>query len=188
MHPPGTGSRRHDFGLSEEGPKQEWSSREAKESVLKITTRQNTVIEVDEKAIITFPEGLVGFEEYKRYALYSIADEEPFHRIQYLEAEEIGFVVIDPLLVMPDYDFEVDDETIELLKIDRPESLQLFAIVTVSSDYSRMTANLLAPILVNRDTSMARQIVLQDTAYTTRHNIFAGGDETDEAQKEAENG
>lgn len=152
---------------------------------MKITTRQNTVIEVDEKDILTFPEGLVGFEEYKRYGLYSVADEEPFFRLQYLKAEEVGFVVIDPLLVMPDYDFEVDNDTIELLGIERPESLQLFAIVTVHSDFHRMTANLLAPILVNRDTSLARQVVLQDTPYTTRHPIFADGSEP---VKEADNG
>lgn len=153
---------------------------------MKITTRQNTVIEIDEKDVLTFPEGLVGFEEYKRYGLYSVAEEEPFFRLQYLKAEEVGFVVVDPLLIMPDYDFEVDNDTIELLGIETPESLQLFSIVTVHSDFRRMTANLLAPILVNRDNRMARQIVLQDTPYTTRHPVFGEVEEPD--REEAGNG
>lgn len=139
---------------------------------MKITTRQKTEIEVDEKNILTFPEGVVGFEEYQTYALIEVEDEEPFVRLQCSNIPEVAFVLIDPLLFYPEYDFEVEDNIVELLSIEKVEDIQLYTIVTVYSDHTKMTANMLAPILVNKTNRKSCQLILRGTDYLTRHPIF----------------
>lgn len=144
---------------------------------MKITTRQKTEIEVNDKDIITFPEGVVGFEEHQTYALIHVEDEDPFVRLQCADASEVAFVLIDPLLFYPNYDFEVEDNTIDLLEIDKVEDLQLYTIVTVYSDHTKMTANLLAPILLNMANNKACQLILQGMDYSTRQPIFETNEE-----------
>lgn len=152
---------------------------------MKITTRQQMEIEVEEKDLITFPVGVVGFEECKRYALTSLPEEDPFVRLQSIESPDTAFVLVNPLLFSPDYDFEVNDDIIELVGIVDPEDLQLFVIVTVHTEYTKMTGNLLAPILINGRNRKACQLILQGTDYSTRHRIF---DDSEDEGKEADNG
>ncbi len=139
---------------------------------MKITTRQQQVIEVAAKDLITFPVGVVGFEEYKEYALISLEEEEPFHRLQSVDSTGTAFVLVNPLLFRPDYDFEVGDDVVKLLKLDKPENIRLFVVVTVHSDYTKMTGNLLAPVLLNTENNTACQMILQSNDYSTRHRIF----------------
>lgn len=144
---------------------------------MKITTRMNKTIEVREKDIVTLPEGVVGFEEYQRYVFLANPEEEPFIWLQCVDQPEVAFVLIDPMVIDSNYDFEVDDDTIELLDLSDPKNIRLYAIVTVKPDPSKMTANLLAPILLNKANQRARQLVLHQSTFSTRHPIFGGSPE-----------
>lgn len=140
---------------------------------MKIATRHFGEIEVNEKDILFFPEGVIGFEANERYALISIPEEEPFQWLQCIDDPQLSFIVVDPLFFYPGYDFDVGDDTIELIDIDDPKDLHLFVIATIQNEFMKMTANLLAPILLNTTNNKARQLVLAASKYTTRHRIFA---------------
>lgn len=141
---------------------------------MKIRTRHFKEIEVANDALLTFPEGIVGFEAQHAYATLKREEEQPFEWLQSVEDEGVAFVVVDPLLFLATYDFEVDDETIALLKISDPAQIRLLTIVTLHSDFKKMTANLLAPIIINTESRLARQIILNNTGYTTAHPVFPG--------------
>ncbi len=154
----------------------------SKENVLKIISAHFGQIEVEENELITFPEGVVGFEKYERFVLLSNPEEEPFQWLQSVDDPDVAFVLIEPLLVRQDYDFEVDDETIQLLDIQDPGQLRLFVIVTMHSDFSKITGNLLAPILLNLTNRRAHQIIIQNSSYSLREPLFT------ESEGEAQNG
>ena len=61
------------------------------------TTRFGTV-DLDEKRIITFPAGLLGFSSFKSFALLQPDDEGVFFWLQSLDSPELAFVVTDPTL------------------------------------------------------------------------------------------
>src|SRR5438105_5040059 len=63
---------------------------------MNVQTTRFGVVNLDEKRIITFPAGLLGFSSYKSFALLQPDDEGVFYWLQSLEAPELAFVVTDP--------------------------------------------------------------------------------------------
>ena len=128
--------------------------------------------EVAADRVIEFPEGLPGFERYKAYALFSDPDSEPFQWLLSTESDRLGFVVINPVMLWPDYEPKISREDLRSLGISGPEEVMLLSIVTLSDNPQDVTANLSGPILVNSATRKSRQLALLDDRYTTKHKIM----------------
>lgn len=124
---------------------------------------------------ITFKDGIPGLEEYKSYQIEINGDEEnPFYILQSLEEPELSFVIMDPFIVEPNYDFELTDSTVEKLEINDVKDISVYTMVTIpENDYKNMTTNLLGPIIINTKNKLAKQIVLSETNYKTKHKIIA---------------
>jgi flagellar assembly factor FliW len=60
-----------------------------------------------------------------------------------------------------------------LLELKDPGSALVLAMVTVESDPKNTTANLLAPIVINMDNLVGRQVILEDS-YPVRFRIWEG--------------
>ncbi len=127
---------------------------------------------------ITFKDGIPGFEEYKLYQIELNEDtENPFHKLQSLEEPELSFTIMDPFTVKKDYDFNLTDSTIAKLEIKDPEDIAVYSMVTIpDGDYKNMTTNLLAPIVINANNKLAKQIILSETDYSTKHKIVESGE------------
>ena len=113
--------------------------------------------------------GLMGFEETLEYMLKPIPDNPHFF---WLEGNGgPSFILTRPQIFFQDYQVEIPGED---LKDMFPEEgdIQVYSIVTVPDKLMDMTANLLAPLLVNEKKGLARQVVLQESSYTTRHYLF----------------
>jgi flagellar assembly factor FliW len=114
---------------------------------------------------VTFAGGLPGFDHLRRFVIEPMpGDLAPFCRLRAVEPEGVEFIVVPPGLVFPDYRVEVDAETVERLEL-RSEDTVVLAIVTLSDEGSAPTANLLGPIVVNRRTQAAAQVVLHGSGY-----------------------
>lgn len=109
--------------------------------------------EYDENDIITFSEGLIGLPQIRRAVVVSMSEFEPFCWLAPLDSEETRFVVVDPTEVFEGYQPASAGNT------------QAYAIVTVSSDWTKTTINLRAPILVDKETRDASQQILTDSPY-----------------------
>lgn len=130
-------------------------------------------LEFAEEKIFTFDHGLIAFEHMKRYILIENKDpENPLWWLQSADDPELVFVVINPFSFRPDFDFELSQEDVEELGIEKPEDVAVFAITVVPKDIRKMTANLLAPVVFNARLKKGKQIVLQDKQYSTRHLIL----------------
>lgn len=132
-------------------------------------------VSVDPASVVTFPRGLPGFEGLRRFGLVEVEEEAPFARLLSLEEPRVGFVILDPLLVWADYAPPIGDEDLRGLGIEREEQLALYCVVTLNPEPTRVTANLKGPICINAQTMQARQLILVDDRYHTKHPLMGEG-------------
>jgi flagellar assembly factor FliW len=136
-----------------------------------ISTKAFGDIEIDDRQVLSFPHGIIGFEQFKQYALMDAA-QQPFFWLQSLDVAEIAFVLISPHIFRPDYTPDAAPEDMEDLCLEDPADLLVFAIVTIPENQNRMTANLQGPILVNRKTRTGRQSISLNPAWQLKHLIM----------------
>ena len=139
---------------------------------MKVKTTRFGEIDVPEGEVVHLPSGLIGFPELKQYVLLDHEKESPFKWFQSLEDGAIAFVLIDPLLFNPEYVAEVADAELAELDVQTEEDLVISVIVTVPSNPQNMTANLKAPLIFNLKNRRGKQVILNTSSYTTRHNIM----------------
>lgn len=132
-------------------------------------------LEVDEKDFLRFPEGLPGFADQRAFVFLPYGPESPFAFLQSVTDPDLVFLLVEPFAFFADYQFEIDDTFARRLGLSEKTPPQIFTIVTVPEKPEEMTANLLAPVVVNPRKGMALQIVLEKAPYTTRHRLFPHG-------------
>lgn len=136
---------------------------------MNVQTTRFGVVDLDERRIITFPAGLLGFSSYKSFALLQPDDEGVFFWLQSLESPELAFVVTDPTMWVSGFEASIRREQMDELGLDKLENAQVFVIV---NKYGQsLTANLQGPLVINLLNQKAMQLVLADKRWTTRHEI-----------------
>jgi len=140
---------------------------------LKVPTSRFGTIDIPEDQVIYVPLGLIGFPNQKRYALLEHRKGSPFSWFQAVDDEDLAFVLIDPLLCEPDYQIQINSEDRKTLDLpDSCEGLQTMVTVNITpGDPLKITANLLGPVAINLPKKLAKQIVLHQSSYSTRHPI-----------------
>lgn len=121
-----------------------------------------------EPEAVTFPEGIPGFEACRRFVLLTSETFAPLQRIDAVEGPSASFLCIDPRLVVPDYECGLGAGDAKRLDVDDPSRLVWLALVTVDVD-GTVVANLRAPIVINPDSMLGRQVVPNDSRYPIRH-------------------
>lgn len=141
-------------------------------------------LNVNTEDILRFSQGLPGFPEEKSFILVGKTDS-PFTFLQSGQNPDLTFVIVDPFAFFHDYEFTIDDATEVELQLSEECPPHIYNIVTIPKKTEEMTANLLAPVIVNSKKRLAKQIVLEKVAYTTRHRLFPTGfpQKTDEGGK-----
>ena len=96
------------------------------------------------------------------------AQDSPFFVLRSLEDADLEFVVVPPVVFFPDYAPELDDDTVDRLGITSAEDVLALVMVTLGANPAEATANLLAPLVINRHTLDAVQTVLVASGYDVR--------------------
>ena len=140
----------------------------------KVNTLRFGEIEIDEKKILHFKEGIPAFEEEHEFILIPFEDDSPFIFMQSLKTPELAFLITSPFIFFPDYTFEIGDAATDALKAKEREDLAIYSILTVpNGEIKKMTANLLAPLIINSKNNEAMQLVLDKSPYQTKHALFS---------------
>ena len=127
-------------------------------------------LEVDESRLIVFDRGILGFPDTNRYALVQTGEDSGFFWLQAVDRKDLAFVVCDPRLFVPDYRAPVKTEELNEIGVDDPAGAQVLIIVNKVDDV--LTGNLQGPLVVNVDTKKAKQLVLSDKRFSTRHPLM----------------
>ncbi|MFX3687986.1 MAG: flagellar assembly protein FliW [Paenibacillus sp.] len=142
----------------------------AKEAfIINIHTSMWGQLEIKEEDIYQFPKGLPGFEEETKFAVIPW-DGTPFSYLQSLKEPNLSFLMVSPFVFVPDYSFELGATDKEELGIG--EQVSVYSMVTIHSQTNKSTMNLLAPVVLNPEHRLGKQIVLHNSPYETRHLIW----------------
>ena len=140
-----------------------------------VNTRYFGEVDLDDDKILTFDEGLIGFESLKRFTLLYDNEggtENPITWLQSLDEPAVALPVISPFCVMADYNPLVEDEVLLPLGELNEENTAIFLTLTVPSDLTKMTTNLKAPIVINAETKKGCQVIAENPEYVVKYNIY----------------
>lgn len=127
-------------------------------------------LEIREEQIYDFPRGIPGFEQETRFVLLSL-EEGPFAYLQSLNEKELAFVVVDPFAFYTDYEFELSENESKDLSLQQ-DQVYIRSIVTLKDPIENSSLNLLAPIIINSDLRIGKQIILHNSSYRTNHPLW----------------
>ncbi|CAH0344851.1 flagellar assembly protein FliW [Bacillus sp. CECT 9360] len=139
---------------------------------MNILTKYSGKVEIDEKKILKFEKGIPGFPEEKQFIILPLSEDDILQIMQSVKTPELAFVITNPFHFFKDYDFSLDDASIEQLKLDAPEQVEVFNILTAQDPFRKTTANLQSPVIINKSNQLAKQVILNNPAFTTKHRIF----------------
>jgi flagellar assembly factor FliW len=146
---------------------------------MNLSTSRFGKIGIADEEIITFDEGLLGFEDYHRYVVLNTDDGSPFRWLQCVDDGNLAFVIIEPLSFMFEYDLEISDSDAEFIALKRAEDAVLYVIVSIPQNPKDMTANLQGPLVINAANRKGRQIISSNSRHSVKARIL------DEMEKRA---
>jgi flagellar assembly factor FliW len=124
------------------------------------------------RLVLDFPRGLPGFEAHRQF--YLVEEAPPVVFLQSMGPQSVCFHAIPVSIVDPEYQLGITEDDLCLLGLDpshQPkEGVLCFAILSVSNGCA-VTANLLAPVVVNVATRVAVQAVRSDARYSHQHMV-----------------
>ncbi|WP_310830512.1 flagellar assembly protein FliW [Paenibacillus pedocola] len=126
-------------------------------------------VEVNSEQVFHFPKGIPGFEEESEFALISIEDHS-FWYLQSTKEKSLSFLLSDPFLFYPSYEFDLPDDEAEELEIQ--SQLIVRCVITLKDKVEETTINLLAPLVFNPELGVGKQIVLHNSPYHTKHSLL----------------
>ncbi len=139
---------------------------------MKYLTSRFGEISFEEKDILFLPKGILGFSQLSKYVIIEKSEYDPFKWFQSVEDPDVTFVMVDPTLFFPNYKLEVNEKELEELNFQQMKELDTYVIVTVLPDLSQSSADLLGPLVINSKKRIAKQVVMPDSPYTTKHYIL----------------
>ncbi len=139
----------------------------------KVNTLRFGAVEVAEDKVVHFADGIPAFEDEHEFVIVPYDEESPYVFLQSLTTPDLAFLMTVPFIFFPEYEFELDDENQDKLELTRQEDMLVYTLITVNGGKVKdMTANLMAPVVINTANMQARQIVLDRSSYTTKHRLF----------------
>jgi flagellar assembly factor FliW len=140
--------------------------------VSQITTRPFGAIEINDDEILDFPDGLFGFDELKKFIILEEKDS-PMVWLQSCDETDLAFVLLKVENFMPVYNPLMSQSDKSALKANDEKDLDIYAILTIpQDDPSKMTANLMGPVVINPKEKLGRQVISQNENYKTKHSVL----------------
>lgn len=139
---------------------------------MKVASRHTDAQQKEDRTLsgrdVTFPIGIIGFSDFKKYRMETNRKIDPFFKLASLDKPGVEFVLLDPWIIKEDYVFEISDTDLKTIDPDRPGDLAVFTIITISRKDSNISANLAAPVVINLKDNKGYQLVLDDRKYPLR--------------------
>lgn len=130
-----------------------------------------SVLQSLQQEMIHFPHGLIGLEDYKKFVLKELSGHEHFFLLQSVDDKDFGLVITNPFWFIPEYEFDLNDTYLE--QLGDKTKLEVFVTMTLGSTAEKITANLMGPIVVNRNAGIGFQVLVSDKNYTTRYKLMS---------------
>lgn len=125
-----------------------------------IQTSRFAVVQIEPEDILLFSRGLIAFEEHRHWVLLGDDENPSVAWLQSLADPEVALPTVSPRRYVPGYQIRLSKHQLtplELAALDKA-----FALVVLNRNASGLTVNLKAPIIVNLDRRIGRQVITSD--------------------------
>ena len=139
---------------------------------MKFVTTRFGEIDFKEKEVIILPKGVLGFSQLTQYVILERKEFVPFKWLQSVEDSNVAFVITDPLHLFPNFKLEINEKELEELNYTNSRDLVTYVIVTVPQAVTQASADLLGPLVINSKKRLAKQAVMPNSPYTTKHYLL----------------
>ena len=127
---------------------------------MKIASTRFGALQVEDRDILTFPHGLIGLADYTEWLLLADGKNAQVAWLQAMDSPEIAVPVVNPKHYAPSYQVRLAAD--ELRAVGLEDTSDLTVLGVVSKDGPSLTLNLKAPIILNLDRQVGRQIITLD--------------------------
>lgn len=129
---------------------------------------------LEDDIVISFPWGMPGLEDYREFVLNLLEEDSPFYYLHCTSQPEIRILLVNPFVISNDYEFDLDEEAQIQLEITDQKQVAVLCTVNTSRGIDAATVNLLAPVVINVQQLMAKQVVLRSRRYSLRTPLALG--------------
>ncbi len=140
--------------------------------MITVNTRIFGTIEVENDKIIQFANGIIGFPDLKQFIL--VHDEEKKGGVRWLQSidsPEFAMPVVDPLIIMEEYNPIIEDELLIHLELQEDSNLLVLTTISIPEEIEKMSVNLMAPMIINVDNQKACQLII-DGDYEIKYPVY----------------
>jgi flagellar assembly factor FliW len=142
---------------------------------MNIQTKYFGVQEIDRAELITFSSGLPGFPDDRRFILQPFG--ESFSILQSADHANVAFIVTSPFLFFEDYSVDLPEHLISRLAIASEKDVSIQVIVNVRRPFVQSTANLKAPVVINRVKKTGAQYIADQSPYSLREPLVSAAEQ-----------
>lgn len=138
-------------------------------------TRFFGTIDIEDEKIINFPNGIIGMENLKNFALIYDSESEERSKISWLQSMDdpsMAFPVINPMDITEAYTPIIEDELMKNIGDPADADVLIFVTMSIPSDLTKMTANLKAPFIINTVDRKAMQVIVENDDYEIKYNVY----------------
>ena len=124
---------------------------------MQIQTTRFGIIQVEADAILTFPHGILGLDNCRHWVLLADAHNDALAWLQSTTRPDVALAVVSPRRYVPGYQVRVTRG--ELKSLDLADLRQAEVLVIVSRNEFELTLNLKAPLVINLQQRLGRQVI-----------------------------
>lgn len=139
---------------------------------MQLQTKYFGPVEYEKEDILTFSNGLFGFETEKSFLLLPFAGSEgTLLCFQSIHNPSLAFIAMNPFSLDPTYSPVLSSEELSVMGVERSEDLCYYVLCVVREPISESTVNFKCPVVVNPDAHEAIQVILNTGDYHMRHKL-----------------
>ncbi len=139
---------------------------------MEINTNSFGQLNYSDENVITFENGIPGFENLNKFVLIEVKDTSNLTCLQSVDDENVSFFMMEPALIVGNYDIKLDDSVVTELELKSPEEVELYSLINIRHELKNSTANLKCPIIINSSNRKAAQGLLENTEYDMTYPMY----------------
>jgi flagellar assembly factor FliW len=117
-------------------------------------------VTIEPEDVLLFSRGLFAFENHRHWVLLADGDEGSVAWLQSIQDPEVALALVSPRLFIPDYRVSIGRNQLTPLELAALD--QAFVLNVLNRNQGQLTINLKAPVIINLDRRIGRQVVTND--------------------------
>jgi flagellar assembly factor FliW len=145
---------------------------------MQINTSRFGTLDLSDGDAIRFPAGIIGFPAERTFVLLTRRERSSVGWLQSTTTPWFALPVVSVAALAGAYSTASVEGSVSELGIEfKPASCAVMVVLHVSTPPNRPTVNLVAPIVINSETRMGAQVLIDGSEYsTTEPFVLRGGD------------